>query len=33
VIDMPWVYPAGALAPIMAAIVAGPWNYQLVSPP
>ncbi|WP_228495628.1 hypothetical protein [Microbacterium sp. VKM Ac-2870] len=30
VIDMPWVYPAGALAPIMAAIVAGPWNYQLV---
>lgn len=29
VIDMPWVYPAGALAPIMAAISAGPYNYQL----
>ena len=29
VIDMPWVYPAGALAPIMAAIAAGPYNYQL----
>ncbi len=29
VIDMPWVYPAGALAPIMAAIGAGPYNYQL----
>lgn len=29
VIDMPWVYPAGALAPIMAAIGAGPHYYQL----
>lgn len=29
VIDMPWVYPAGALAPIMAAIAAGPFYYQL----
>jgi len=29
VIDMPWVYPAGALAPIMGAIAAGPYNYQL----
>lgn len=30
VIDYGWVYPAGALAPIMAAIVFGPWSYQLV---
>ncbi|MFT4051012.1 MAG: hypothetical protein QM677_02040 [Microbacterium sp.] len=29
VIDMSWVYPAGALAPIMAAISAGAYNYQL----
>lgn len=29
VIDMPWVYPAGALAPIMGAIAAGAYNYQL----
>jgi hypothetical protein len=29
VIDMSWVYPAGALAPIMGAIAAGPYNYQL----
>ena len=30
VIDMAWVYPAGALVPIMAAIAFGPWTYQLV---
>lgn len=30
VIDAPWVYPAGALAPIMAAIVVGPGAYQFV---
>ncbi|MCT9819647.1 hypothetical protein N3K63_05025 [Microbacterium sp. W1N] len=30
VVDEPWVYPAGALAPIMLAIIAGPWAYQLV---
>lgn len=30
VLDAPWVYPAGALVPIMAAMAAGPWNYQLV---
>ncbi|GAA1643727.1 hypothetical protein GCM10009806_10990 [Microbacterium flavum] len=29
VLDMPWVYPAGALAPIMGAIAAGAYNYQL----
>lgn len=30
VIDDPWVYPAGALVPIVAPIVAGAYNYQLV---
>lgn len=30
VIDDPWVYPAGALVPIVAPIVAGAFNYQLV---
>lgn len=30
VIDMPWVYPAGALAPIVGAIAAGAYNYQLL---
>ncbi len=30
VIDDPWVYPAGALLPIVAPIVAGAFHYQLV---
>lgn len=30
VFDEPWVYPAGALVPIMISIVAGPWAFQLV---
>lgn len=30
VIDDPWVYPAGALVPIVVPIVAGAYNYQLV---
>ncbi len=30
VIDDPWVYPAGALVPIVAPMVAGAFNYQLV---
>lgn len=30
VIDMPWVYPAGALVPIIAAMAAGAWNFQIV---
>jgi len=29
VVDFPWVYPAGAIVPIMGAIAAGPYNYQL----
>ena len=30
VIDFPWVYPAGALIPIVGSVVAGPALYQLV---
>ncbi|MDD7961207.1 hypothetical protein [Microbacterium thalli] len=30
IIDFPWVYPAGALIPIVAAIALGPYLYQLV---
>ncbi|RLK46620.1 glycosyltransferase 87 family protein [Microbacterium telephonicum] len=30
VFDEPWVYPAGALVPIMLSILAGPWAFQLV---
>ena len=29
IVDFPWVYPAGAIVPIMGAIAAGPYNYQL----
>lgn len=30
VIDDPWVYPVGALAPIVAPMIAGAFNYQLI---
>lgn len=30
IIDFPWVYPAGALIPIVASIALGPYLYQLV---
>lgn len=30
VLDAPWVYPAGALVPIMLPIIFGRWSYQLV---
>ncbi len=30
VVDFPWVYPAGALIPIMVPLAFGAWNYQLL---